>query len=214
MARRVMRRAQGRSRRRASLRCERLQNHKEFQLCRSSWLGSGWRGRPVLICEPGPVSAGQHRLFEQISTALIPIEVSSIRRRSGGRLTAGRPSRPAETEKPAAAVLPPRERARSLLLFVAHVVRRRSGAARVVMATGRAVLRNADRLLLAHVVGDLGLRTTAVMMAVLFLVGGLRHRRHRQQGNDADRSQELLRDHVRSPGLWTRHHEAQPGFPL
>lgn len=91
------------------------------------------------------------------------------------QLTAGQASgcRPAESEKPGATVLPPRERARSRLLFVAHVVRRRSRAARVVMTSGRAVLGGADRFLLAHVMRDFGLRAAAIVVTVLFLVGGL-----------------------------------------
>ena len=87
-----------------------------------------------------------------------------------------------------------------LLLLVAHVMRRgRRGSTAIVM-TARALGLggDADRLLLAHVVRDLGLRVALIMMAVLLSVGaGLRHRGKRDERQGGSSGKNFADRHTR-----------------
>src|SRR6516164_3046750 len=71
---------------------------------------------------------------------------------------------------------------RGLLLLVAHMVRRGRRWPAAVVVTAGALFGDPDRLLLAHMVGDFGFRSTLIVMAILFSVGsGLRHRGQRDE---------------------------------
>jgi len=91
---------------------------------------------------------------------------------------------------------------RRLLLLIAHVVRhRRRGAAAVVVTAGAMRLggdAHRPRFLLAHVMGDFGLRPALIVMAVLFGVGpGLRYLGCRDKGKSRRSSKDCSNSHVR-----------------
>ncbi len=74
---------------------------------------------------------------------------------------------------------------------------RRGSAAAVVTAGALGPGGDADRLLLAHMVRNLGLRSAGVMMAILFGFGaGLRQRGQRDEGQGGRRGDDIARFRV------------------
>src|SRR6516165_2977823 len=72
--------------------------------------------------------------------------------------------------------------------------RRRTAA---VVVTPGAAGGDADRLLLAHMVGDFGLRSALIVMAALFGVGsGLRHRGQRDERQGGSSHENFANGHV------------------